>query len=554
MRDNNSNIEEVANSYKVQKDQNRKVDYVLNSVETELDLLLKESNESSDFLDSLLKQADELSPSMGFSVSDVTDEELFEGLERIALNDYEQATIAVPSFEIIDTVDIQGSWEKYYDSVKKYAVDNNVDLFSDPFSDMLTESEKDSLGQRVRDDYMMKKAQCDKYDYMIAVTCGLIAGVIDSFFVGAPNVPGEKETSKIGTWTDKQSDNYIEWLSKTLWNSDSKKRNELIGKYGNNKKRLSEELKKAGIPYNQNLNKAPDTLQGCIQYLEKKFGVNYDASSAAFVEESNVLKGMTPKNHHVMSLAHSPSIIGLVFSIIDQFTGKATFADNGRLIRVTPKGKKNEIDNFELRGGSFPTKLLCGTINWLGHLASDLVGSNTTRSQEGKRGMGLPAPFMEIMQLSDFTLPDAEGKKMTIGELTLKIYENGYDARFSAACAIPVVIGEFLTRFLWTLKSRYYHKNSWKDSIPFGNKPELRRMLLVSHGTLCFIDVTDAAIRSYDLVTFSLHLNSVAWARLAISGLQEVRAIYKDNLIDITALEDDLDKEWNRLYVEMSKS
>ena len=32
----------------------------------------------------------------------------------------------------------------------------------------------------------IKRAKCDKYDYMIATSCGVMAGLVDAFFVGAP--------------------------------------------------------------------------------------------------------------------------------------------------------------------------------------------------------------------------------------------------------------------------------------------------------------------------------------------------------------------------------
>ncbi|SET65236.1 hypothetical protein SAMN04487771_10305 [[Clostridium] aminophilum] len=30
-----------------------------------------------------------------------------------------------------------------------------------------------------------ERAKCDKYDYMIAASCGVLAGLVDVFFVGA---------------------------------------------------------------------------------------------------------------------------------------------------------------------------------------------------------------------------------------------------------------------------------------------------------------------------------------------------------------------------------
>ena len=62
-------------------------------------------------------------------------------------------------------------------------------------------------------------------------------------------------------------------------------------------------------------------------------------------------------------------------------------------------------------------------------------------------------------------------------------------------------------------------------------------MLLAGHGTLCAIDVVDAGIRSVDLITFTLHLNVAAWTRLGISRIQEIRLLYKENVIDIDVLE-----------------
>ena len=46
----------------------------------------------------------------------------------------------------------------------------------------------------------------------------------------------------------------------------------------------------------------------------------------------------------------------------------------------------------------------------------------------------------------------------------------------------------------------------------------------------------------------SLVLNYVGWNRLSLSGLVEIRAIYLKNSIDLTAFEDDLELEWEKLH------
>lgn len=60
---------------------------------------------------------------------------------------------------------------------------------------------------------------CDKYDYLIATGCGVVAGLVDSFFVG---MPGE---SKLGGWTDAQVDKAVMGFGKICgWNPRAEKK------------------------------------------------------------------------------------------------------------------------------------------------------------------------------------------------------------------------------------------------------------------------------------------------------------------------------------------
>ena len=257
---------------------------------------------------------------------------------------------------------------------------------------------------------------------------------------------------------------------------------------------------------------------------------------------------MSASNHHLKSLGHSPDIVGLFFSILDQFTGTSSFISDGKIIRV-----ENKENNFILKGESFISRLFCGFCNWIGHIMSDISGSSGTRGHnDGRRGAGVAIPFFEMFQFCDFGSLNVNGESKTFAELSVRVFEKGYDARHGVAMAIPVFLNEIIIRFLWMVKSRFYHNNTWKESIPFGSKPELRRILLVGHGTLCIIDGIDAGVRSGgNVLNFALHLNSVGWARLAFAGLQEVRMLYKESCLDIEAMDRDLEIEWNRLYTEI---
>ncbi len=58
----------------------------------------------------------------------------------------------------------------------------------------MSASQRIALEKRIRDDFSFKGAQCDKFDYMIAGTCGLIGGLVDVLFVGLPG-QGRSPTS-----------------------------------------------------------------------------------------------------------------------------------------------------------------------------------------------------------------------------------------------------------------------------------------------------------------------------------------------------------------------
>lgn len=469
-------------------------------------------------LDSLLEIAESmLDKDINLSMND-----LETSGAQITLSDEELSNITMPDFGVIKAIELADDteWQMYMQNVEKYISANNIVMKENSIQDLLTDFDNQNIAKRLNEDYKMEKANCDKYDYLIAGFCGVATGIIDSIFVG---MPGD---SKLGKWTDKKTDDFVMKVSQSIWKND---------KRGGG----------SGKPNNM-----PDTLKKSIGYLEQRFQVNYDARYASdLIVKEDQLKGMRPSNHHLKSLAHSPSIIGLVFSILDQFTGNASFIDQGKLIRV---GTKKE--NFRLEGNSFLSKLACGIFNWIGHLLSDVVGSSSTRDTEREktgRGSGLGIPFYELLQLCEFGSFNESDEKLNLAQLSVKVFERGYDFRHGITMAIPVAINEISIRMLWAVKQRYYHNKHWNECIPFGRQPELRRMLLVGHGALCIVDGLDATLKSGGyIINFALSLNIMAWSRFAFSGLIEVRALYKENAIDLTSLENDLALEWEKIIAQ----
>lgn len=343
------------------------------------------------------------------------------------------------------------------------------------------------------------KPQCDKLDYILAASSGALCGVIDIFLVGKP------DESPLGDITDK-------WFAN----------------------RTIDFIKLCGYKGDKN------SLSSAINFLEEKFKIPYDQSVGGGIFRE--LINLTPSNHHFKSLGHNPTLLGLFFSILNQFTNTSDFVSNGELISLN-----NSDGKFELQGKNIPSKLFCGIANWIGHLISDVSGSSGSKG----RGMGIPSPIWAwsndvIAIKAKLNIPVTEFDK-SVNELALKLFKKGYDVRFQTTQAIPVFINEMIVRLLYSIRRLigYYisvPKNDrswgllWKSCEPFSNAT-VKRMLTVAHGTFCIIDIGDATIRgfekgigSFNVFEFVLRLNVVGVGRFAISLYGETkRAISYDH-------------------------
>jgi len=475
---------------------------------TEIDALLSQIENSQKKMaeDNKKYLSNEEYTTSSIDISDDEYEESYDDIEReLALMSSSQIQGATQVQEL-DSMefDENTSWEEYNDLVEGYAFKHNLNLQEDPFAKLMTKSQKIALEKRIKEDFTLKNADCDKYDYMIAGTCGVIGGLIDILFVG---IPGD---SKLGNIADEQANKITEKFAEFVgWDKDKA------------------------------VEKGKNTTASAIGYLEGKFKINYDQATTHATD--GAVKNLSLKNHHLKSLGHSPDLIGLFFSILNQFTSTSTFLSNGKVITV-------DTETFELKGNDFISKIFCGFANWFGHIMSDWTGSSGTVGQGG-RGTGVPIPFYNLFQLMNFG--EFGQHKQSFATITTKVFENGYDARHAMAMAIPVITTELLIRFMFTMKSHFYHKREWKESIPNGNIPELRRMLLVGHGTLCLIDGVDAYIRSGgEMVTFLSRTNLLAWARFGQLSLKELNAWYNSGHINAEVVDEYLEKEYRKMLTK----
>jgi len=343
------------------------------------------------------------------------------------------------------------------------------------------------------------RAECDKLDYILAASSGALCGVIDIFLVGKP---GE---SPIGNLTDKWFANRVKDFAK-LCHPD---------------------------------NKEFENLESAIRFLEKKFKIPYDQTGLGDVGKN--IFGLNAKNHHFKSLAHNPTLLGLFFSILDQFNNTSHFVTEGQLIALE---KAN--DSFVLHGNNIPAKIFCGFVNWIGHLVSDVSGSSSSSG----RGTGIPSPIWawtnDIIAIkAKLNLKTSEIDK-ALNQLALEIFEKGYDTRFQTAQAIPVFINELLVRVIYSIRRLYKYfaetpkeersfSLMWKKCEPFSN-PTVKRMLTVAHGVFCLVDIGDATIGAFasgggtfNPAEFVLRLNIVSVGRFSISLYGETKRAFEYN-------------------------
>ena len=160
----------------------------------------------------------------------------------------------------------------------------------------------------------------------------------------------------------------------------------------------------------------------------------------------------------------------------------------------------------------------------------------------------MPIPFFELLQFANVGSFGKEPR--TLAELAVKMFEEGYDARFGGALAVPVLITELFIRVLWVVKRRYYHGHDWSDCKPTAKQPSLRRMLLVGHGSLVLVDLTDAAVRGGGQpATMLIHMNFVAWIRFGYLGWREVHGLIKRDAERLRRIDETIDTELKELLV-----
>lgn len=367
----------------------------------------------------------------------------------------------------------------------------------------------------------------DGLDYAIAVTSGVVTGIIDAVIVGewnfaeAKNDTYKKINNKVIEFAKKQPD-YLPYCNYTLEGKGTPRRKP----------------------------KDPDRLDTAIEFLEWKFHLPGDGaySTGQF--------GISGETHRLDDLCHHPTLVGLVCCIIVQFTGNTMYVNKyGEDINIPIT--VNEYGNFV--GKNAVTKLFSGVINWFitcaktisnrkGHLMSDIATSAS-----------IPGSFLStitelasipcfrnenfLQKLRDAYANGIGGGK---GQINLGVFNKLFEGAQSKLDvttekaiahelkrqALPVVINEilvrasyFIRRFVRELKEKKDVMSvDWKNVIPFNNRT-IVRMMTIATGTFTAVDMADAAAhaatKSVDATSFFsnmlLRVNFVGVGRFVVA-------------------------------------
>lgn len=317
----------------------------------------------------------------------------------------------------------------------------------------------------------------DGIDYMVAVGSGIITGIIDVLFVEDFSI------EKANDWGTEKTNSFVIKIAQQQ------------GYEGND-------------------------LYGAVKFLEEKYPIAAD-------KVTNDFGGGL--QHHLRDFSHHPTPVGLLFSLLTQFTRKVYGTDVAGVFRIVELKK----DDLVLIGNSFPEQIMYGVVNWFFHMVSDMAGSSSS-ILNGKTGTGLPGPIVsllkEVSALPIFQSMNDKGykefsvwiSKLFNGTLLGSRSDNGnlvepmkFDLRTELGVAhqlgkqtVPVIINEcivrgfyFIRHLLMEMKSSNIHgikemgNIHWKNTLPFKNRT-IARMITISTGTMTAIDVADAAIES----------------------------------------------------------
>jgi len=396
---------------------------------------------------------------------------------------------------------------------------NNIQVELKQYDDInvTAEYELDKIIFDLNSQIDLLSSQADKFDYLVSIGSGVLCGILDVLWVGSFSLERGRNIAS------KEVDNIVKKTAKLLGCKE-------------------------------------DDLASCVKFLEKKFPIPSDGNTPDFGG------GL---QHHLRDFAHHPTIVGLIFSLLTQFTHKSFGTDvNGTfMVANVTEASKASI------GNDVSTKILYGTITWFFHLISDMAGSSSSAGLSG--GTGIPGPILslakELSALPIFKNISIDGNSSSVflaklfnGTLLAQYDDAGkiikdsvikFDLRAELGVgvelgrqAIPVVANECIIRGFYLIRRLAIELKennirsisdvkqiNW-NRVRLSNNPTIARMLTIATGVFTTIDVGEViATQKYFISVsyvgvgrFAIAIaEDVSWC-LKARNVKKIRKVYED--------------------------
>lgn len=361
------------------------------------------------------------------------------------------------------------------------------------------------------------KSKADQWDYYLSIASGIVCGMLDVIWVGDFDFKNARDKSDI-------------------------------------------EIQKFVIQVANKFGYEGNDISKAVGFLEKMFPLASDASEKEFGG------GL---QHHFRDFAHHPTITGLVFSLLTQFTELSYGTNTSGDFIVVPINDKSK----QYIGTTISERITRGTIIWFFHLVSDIAGSHATVGLSG--GTGIPGPILSLakelsvlpifkkMSVNEYSLSEMLSKMFNgtlfaqhdKNEKIIKGTEIKLDFRGELGIAealgkqaIPVIANEcivrsfyFLRRLVEELKEMKSETTNeeisvnWENVKPFNN-PTVDRMLTISSCVFSTVDIGAAVITQKYFISvnyvgigrFTLALGKEMSNSLKSRNLKQIKKIYEE--------------------------
>ncbi len=215
----------------------------------------------------------------------------------------------------------------------------------------------------------MEKEKISKKDALVAVGSGALAATIDALFVKDIDLRSAHE------WGSKEIEGFVLKVAKTK---------------GINGQDLASVVGKLEKNY---------PMDGDV--YTNKFGGGYQ--------------------HHLRDFSHHPTVIGWLFFVFMELTGKGFGTDTKGNFAIY------KIDSVQPK--PFFEAIFSGSVTWFFHLLSDMAGSYSS-VKDGKEGTGIPGPMLSALKM----LSSCPGIKRIAGKNKGKAGETVDTYVFSSQC------------------------------------------------------------------------------------------------------------------------